>query len=139
MLFISSYFFIIIIIRLLLLFFGSIRPKLVGCSFLLTGHSQEIREDIPPSSFESKEKQIIKVPKIYWNLTRKAVLTMEWIDGIKLTDERGLREACLNRKELIDQVLDWNGLLCIRNFVVILLLITLCGGKVKNCISAVAA
>ncbi|XP_057959308.1 uncharacterized protein LOC131151869 isoform X2 [Malania oleifera] len=45
----------------------------------------------------------IKVPKIYWNLTRKAVLTMEWVDGIKLTDETGLKKACLKRKELIDQ------------------------------------
>ncbi|XP_075506081.1 uncharacterized protein LOC142543011 [Primulina tabacum] len=45
----------------------------------------------------------IKVPKIYWNLTRKAVLTMEWIDGIKLTDENRLSEACLNRKQLIHE------------------------------------
>lgn len=47
----------------------------------------------------------IKVPKIYWDLTRTAVLTMEWVDGIKLTDEIGLKKACLNRRELIDQVL----------------------------------
>ncbi|XP_057810361.1 uncharacterized protein LOC131024844 [Salvia miltiorrhiza] len=45
----------------------------------------------------------IKVPKIYWNLTRKAVLTMEWLDGIKLTDNNRLRDACLNRKQLIDE------------------------------------
>ncbi|CAK9160495.1 unnamed protein product, partial [Ilex paraguariensis] len=45
----------------------------------------------------------IKVPKIYWKLTRKAVLTMEWIDGIKLTDEIRLKKASLNRKELIDE------------------------------------
>ncbi|KAE9459118.1 hypothetical protein C3L33_08978, partial [Rhododendron williamsianum] len=48
----------------------------------------------------------IKVPKIYWNLTRKAVLTMEWIDGIKLTDEFRLKEAFLDRKKLIDQGMD---------------------------------
>lgn len=47
----------------------------------------------------------VKVPKIYWDLTRTAVLTMEWVDGIKLTDEIGLKKACLNRRELIDQVL----------------------------------
>ncbi|XP_010913708.1 uncharacterized protein [Elaeis guineensis] len=45
----------------------------------------------------------IKVPKIYWNFTRNAVLTMEWIDGIKLTDIDRIEEACLNRKQLIDQ------------------------------------
>lgn len=57
-------------------------------------------------SFEYKKVKHIKVPKIYWNFTRKAVLTMEWIDGIKLTDEAGMEKACLNRKELIDQVLN---------------------------------
>lgn len=46
----------------------------------------------------------IKVPKIYWNFTRDAVLTMEWIDGIKLTDATRLGEARLNRRLLIDQV-----------------------------------
>ncbi|OVA13035.1 UbiB domain [Macleaya cordata] len=50
-----------------------------------------------------KKVTYIKVPKIYWNLTRKAVLTMEWIDGIKLTDADRLSKASLNRKELIDQ------------------------------------
>ncbi|XP_077215019.1 protein kinase superfamily protein isoform X2 [Tasmannia lanceolata] len=45
----------------------------------------------------------VKVPKIYWNLTRKGVLTMEWIDGIKLTDAYRMSEAHLNRKQLIDE------------------------------------
>ncbi|KAL2236137.1 UNVERIFIED_CONTAM: putative protein phosphatase 2C 59, partial [Sesamum indicum] len=45
----------------------------------------------------------VKVPKIYWNLTRKGVLTMEWLDGIKLTDKIRLAEASLNRKQLIDE------------------------------------
>ncbi|KAK3038194.1 hypothetical protein RJ639_030301 [Escallonia herrerae] len=55
------------------------------------------------SNVDYQDKNCVKVPKIYWNLTRKAVLTMEWIDGIKLTDEAGISKACLNRKELIDQ------------------------------------
>ncbi|CAM8919577.1 unnamed protein product [Rhodiola kirilowii] len=50
-----------------------------------------------------KKKNSVKVPKIYWKYTRKAVLTMEWVDGIKLTDEDKLGKAFLNRKELIDQ------------------------------------
>ncbi|KAH6790933.1 Protein kinase superfamily protein [Perilla frutescens var. frutescens] len=45
----------------------------------------------------------VKVPKIYWNLTRKAVLTMEWLDGIKLTDSNRLRDACLNHKQLVHE------------------------------------
>ncbi|XP_057504638.1 uncharacterized protein LOC130788116 [Actinidia eriantha] len=50
-----------------------------------------------------RKENCIKVPKIYWNLTCKTVLTMEWIDGIKLTDEINLKNAFLDRKKLIDQ------------------------------------
>ncbi|XVE71302.1 hypothetical protein DITRI_Ditri10aG0140700 [Diplodiscus trichospermus] len=55
------------------------------------------------NTIKNKSSKGIKVPKIYWDFTRKAVLTMEWVDGIKLTDEAALKKACLNRKELIDQ------------------------------------
>ncbi|CAK9312776.1 unnamed protein product [Citrullus colocynthis] len=54
-------------------------------------------------SVKYKTSNCVKVPKIYWDFTRTAVLTMEWIDGIKLTDEVGLQKAHLNRRELIDQ------------------------------------
>ncbi|XP_008220623.1 PREDICTED: uncharacterized protein slr1919 [Prunus mume] len=54
-------------------------------------------------TLKHKEANTIKVPKIYWDLTRKGVLTMEWIDGIKLTDDVALKMAGLNRKKLIDQ------------------------------------
>lgn len=56
------------------------------------------------NSLKESKAISIKVPKIYWKLTRSAVLTMEWLDGIKLTDENRLRKACLNRKRLIDEV-----------------------------------
>ncbi|KAJ8430214.1 hypothetical protein Cgig2_006722 [Carnegiea gigantea] len=49
-----------------------------------------------------KDRCLIKVPKIYWKYTSKAVLTMEWIKGIKLTDEEELAKAQLKRKELVD-------------------------------------
>ncbi|KAJ4707729.1 Protein kinase [Melia azedarach] len=52
---------------------------------------------------KSKKENCVKVPKIYWDLTRRGVLTMEWIEGIKLTDECGLKRASLNRRKLIDQ------------------------------------
>ncbi|GMJ07778.1 hypothetical protein like AT5G24970 [Hibiscus trionum] len=55
------------------------------------------------NAIKNKNAKGIKVPKIYWDLTRKTVLTMEWVDGIKLTDETTLKKACLNRRELIDQ------------------------------------
>uniref|UniRef100_A0A803LXV8 ABC1 atypical kinase-like domain-containing protein n=1 Tax=Chenopodium quinoa TaxID=63459 RepID=A0A803LXV8_CHEQI len=46
---------------------------------------------------------LIRVPKIYWKYTRKAVLTLEWINGIKLTNEEALAKLQLPRKELVDQ------------------------------------
>ncbi|PUZ69525.1 hypothetical protein GQ55_2G116000 [Panicum hallii var. hallii] len=45
----------------------------------------------------------IKVPKVYWNYTRKTILTLEWIDGIKLTDAERISKANLNRKRMIDE------------------------------------
>ncbi|KAL2897538.1 hypothetical protein RDABS01_039321 [Bienertia sinuspersici] len=51
----------------------------------------------------NKGEGLIRVPKIYWKYTRKAVLTMEWINGIKLTNEEALAKLQLNRKELVDQ------------------------------------
>lgn len=53
---------------------------------------------------KSRRGTAVKVPKIYWKYTRKAVLTMEWIDGIKLTDTDRINEVRLDRKRLIDQV-----------------------------------
>ncbi|CAD6225774.1 unnamed protein product [Miscanthus lutarioriparius] len=45
----------------------------------------------------------IKVPKVYWNYTCKTILTLEWIDGIKLTDAERISKANLNRKRMIDE------------------------------------
>jgi aarF domain-containing kinase len=45
----------------------------------------------------------IKVPKVYWNYTRKSILALEWIDGIKLTDTERISKANLNRKRMIDE------------------------------------
>ncbi|EEF46833.1 uncharacterized protein slr1919 [Ricinus communis] len=57
----------------------------------------------PCNSMHQKKAKSVKVPKIYWDATCKGVLTMEWIDGIKLTNEAALKRAGLNRRKLIDQ------------------------------------
>ena len=44
----------------------------------------------------------IKVPAIYWRYTSTHVLTLEWIDGFKLTDTRRIQEAGLETDTLID-------------------------------------
>jgi predicted unusual protein kinase regulating ubiquinone biosynthesis (AarF/ABC1/UbiB family) len=43
----------------------------------------------------------IKVPAIYWRYTSRNVLTLEWINGIKLTDLEGIRRAGLERDNII--------------------------------------
>ncbi|MBA0835940.1 hypothetical protein Goarm_008189, partial [Gossypium armourianum] len=69
-----------------------------------TAHGQTCNQNSKDGiTNKTKNASGIKVPKIYWGLTRKAVLTMEWLDGIKLTDETALKKACLNQRELIDQ------------------------------------
>ncbi len=43
----------------------------------------------------------IKVPSIYWRYSSHTVLTLEWINGIKLIDVEGIRKAGLDRDSLI--------------------------------------
>ncbi len=43
----------------------------------------------------------IKVPAIYWRYTSRNVLTLEWINGIKLTDLEGIRRAGLEPDDII--------------------------------------
>ncbi|KAL5657571.1 hypothetical protein ACJX0J_030734, partial [Zea mays] len=55
------------------------------------------------SGVNSEASTSIKVPKVYWNYTCKTILTLEWIDGIKLTDAERISKANLNRKRMIDE------------------------------------
>ena len=43
----------------------------------------------------------VYVPKIYWQYSSRRVLTLEWIDGIKLTDTQGICSAGLEIQKLI--------------------------------------
>ena len=42
------------------------------------------------------------VPKVYSELTTRKVLTMEWVDGFRLTDSESLEANNLDRKKLVD-------------------------------------
>jgi predicted unusual protein kinase regulating ubiquinone biosynthesis (AarF/ABC1/UbiB family) len=44
----------------------------------------------------------VKVPAIYWRYCGKRTLTLEWIDGVKLTDVAGIESLGLNQNELIE-------------------------------------
>ncbi len=44
----------------------------------------------------------VYVPKIYWEYTNRRVLTMEWINGIKLTQTEEIRSRGINARYLIE-------------------------------------
>ncbi|MES1024451.1 AarF/ABC1/UbiB kinase family protein [Gloeocapsa sp. BRSZ] len=44
----------------------------------------------------------VKVPAIYWRFTATRVLTLEWINGFKLTDTQSIREAGLDTDTIIE-------------------------------------
>ncbi|ABA19944.1 ABC-1 [Trichormus variabilis ATCC 29413] len=43
----------------------------------------------------------VKVPSIYWRFTTSRVLTLEWINGFKLTDTESIRKAGLDPEAII--------------------------------------
>jgi predicted unusual protein kinase regulating ubiquinone biosynthesis (AarF/ABC1/UbiB family) len=43
----------------------------------------------------------VKVPSIYWRFTASQVLTLEWINGFKLTDTKSIRAAGLDPEAII--------------------------------------
>jgi len=46
------------------------------------------------------------VPKIYWAWTKKRILTMEFIDGIKITDTKSLEAAGFRLRDVASQLVD---------------------------------
>jgi len=49
-----------------------------------------------------KHNQMIAVPKIYKEITSRRVLSMEWIDGTKLTNLEDVKKLGINPDEMID-------------------------------------
>jgi predicted unusual protein kinase regulating ubiquinone biosynthesis (AarF/ABC1/UbiB family) len=47
-----------------------------------------------------KGREDVGVPRIHWAFTTRRVLVMEYVDGIKITDLEGLREAGLDRARI---------------------------------------
>ncbi len=47
-----------------------------------------------------QKEELIKVPKLYETLSSKKILTMEYIEGIKITDTAALKSAGLDTKEV---------------------------------------
>ncbi|MNZ56523.1 putative protein kinase UbiB [compost metagenome] len=47
-------------------------------------------------AIQSKSLEYVRVPTVYWDYSTKKVLTMEYIDGIKLADQEQLKKAGLD-------------------------------------------
>lgn len=60
-------------------------------------------ETIAANSAEDNE---LIVPGIYWDYTRQRVLTMEFVDGYKVTDYAGLEKAGISRAKLARRLLE---------------------------------
>ncbi len=52
------------------------------------------------ANFQSSPQ--VKVPSIYWRFSSKRVLTLEWIDGFKLTDTERIKQLGLDTDSLIE-------------------------------------
>ncbi|KAI8924424.1 ABC1 family-domain-containing protein [Entophlyctis helioformis] len=48
----------------------------------------------------------VYVPKVYWDLTTKRVMTCEWIDGVRLTDLDALRKENMSAEAAMSAVVD---------------------------------
>jgi predicted unusual protein kinase regulating ubiquinone biosynthesis (AarF/ABC1/UbiB family) len=48
----------------------------------------------------------VRVPEVHWSHTKRRVLTMEWIDGIKLSNLEGLDAAGIDRRALAKRILE---------------------------------
>lgn len=55
------------------------------------------------SELYASQKRVF-VPKVYNELTTSKVLTMEWVDGCRLTDNENLERYGLDRKKLVDSL-----------------------------------
>src|SRR5215218_4516658 len=81
-----------------------LRPRLVVATFRQwTNRELDLRQEAASAS-ELRENLVAEtgffVPEIDWSRTSRRVMTLEWIDGIKLTDRRKLIEAGHDLKAL---------------------------------------
>ncbi len=49
-----------------------------------------------------RENSGVRVPKIYWRYTSNCVLTLEWLDGYKLTETKQLETAGVDPKAIVE-------------------------------------
>ena len=81
-----------------------LRPRLVIATFRQwTARELDLRREAASASELAENMAAIPgfvVPAIDWSRTARRVMTMEWIDGIKMADRTGLIEAGYDRKAI---------------------------------------
>ncbi|GAA0462735.1 ABC1 kinase family protein [Alkalibacillus silvisoli] len=53
-----------------------------------------------------KDVEGVKIPGVYSELCTSKVLVMEWMDGIKLTDEEGMSQLEINQRKLVENLIE---------------------------------
>lgn len=48
----------------------------------------------------------VKIPKVYWNLSTRRVLTLEYMEGVKISDFANLRLSNYNKKKIADNLVE---------------------------------
>ena len=79
----------------------SIIDELAERIFEETNYNQEGRNAEKFKEFYGYMEEIY-VPRIYWDYTGKRVLTMEWIDGTKLTDVEAVQARGIDATHLVE-------------------------------------
>jgi aarF domain-containing kinase len=62
---------------------------------------QEAQNSQEVASLFSKQTSLLKIPSIHWDLTTRRVLTMELIEGVKITDVAALRAIGINPRQVV--------------------------------------
>lgn len=52
------------------------------------------------------QNPLVRIPKVYWQYSTRRVLTLEYIDGIKVSDLMGLRKADYNTERIAKHLVD---------------------------------
>jgi predicted unusual protein kinase regulating ubiquinone biosynthesis (AarF/ABC1/UbiB family) len=78
-------------------FTATLRAEL---DFVGEGHNAEEFQKV----FSSDKR--VEVPRVYWDYTTRRVLTLQYVEGVKITDYAGLESAGISRSAVADTLLN---------------------------------
>ena len=60
-------------------------------------------------------REDVAVPRIYWERSARRVLTMDYLDGVKITDIEGLEAAGIDKRQVADALIDLYNVMVLRH------------------------